>query len=275
MKDLLEQLKEASGTEFENRFAEIMKIIYKERFQKTQVYKGDMKADGILIDNKTIFAVHAPETFKEANVLKKLDDDYKGFIEEKKQGNWKAIKKWIFVVKSDRKGITSKILDYISNVDGEHKVHTGIWGMEDIQRYALEWAPPELPGEAFDNLKSFAHSLQQGSEILIKDYEENGDRIYNNVEWILESQDGRERACKHISSLIDEINGIYLKYPGALDDLGLDEPIKKLRKLQPESISIVTLTEAYASLCKKTRNNEHYVLRKQCNKILKRLKAAS
>jgi hypothetical protein len=146
--------------------------------------------------------------------------------------------------------------------------------MEDIQKFALEWAPPELPGEILDKLKSLTHSLEQGSKALIKDYEEKRGRIYNNVEWFLNTQDGRERACKHISSLIDEINGIYLQFPGALDDIGLDEAIKKLRKLQPESISVVTLIEAYDSLCKRTKNNKDYIHQKQCKKILKRLKAA-
>lgn len=143
--------------------------------------------------------------------------------------------------------------------------------MQDIQGFAMEWAPPELPREVLDNLKGVTLTLQQGAEVLTNDYEENGDRFYDRVEWELQSQDWREKACKVVSNLIDEINQIYIQHPGALEDMGLDDHIKKIVKLQPDSITIVTLDEAYASLCKKSKKG-NYVLLKQCEKILKRLK---
>lgn len=269
--NLLEQLTEATGNEFEDKFCKIMKEIHKDKLQQTQVYGGDMKADAVLLPGKkTVFAVHGPETFKEAKVLEKLKYDYEGFIEHKQQGKWKAITKWIFVVRSERKGITSKILDFISSRDGENGVETGIWGLDDIRKYVMEWAPPALSGEILEEFKSLLLSLKQGGEVLTQDYEENGDRFFHHVEMRFKTPENREEACKYITSLIEKIHGVFIQYPGAFEDMGLHKRINKLVKLRPHTITVVDLNKAYESLCKKSKDGK-YVLLKQTKKILERL----
>ncbi|MGW7162636.1 hypothetical protein [Paenibacillus taichungensis] len=273
IKELLKQLKDANGTEFENIFSEIMKRIYNDRFQKTQTRgnKGDLKADAIHLDNKTIYAVHAPEKFDLTKVINKLKSDYEGFIELKKAGRWSAITQWIFVLKSDRKGIPSDIMDFITTLDGEHGISTGIWGMKDIEGMALDWTPPEIPGQTMELLRSSVLQLQRQGKLIIKDFEQNRDRLFDLVEWHLETQEDRKNACNNVMALIQDIYSIFIQYPGTFEDMDLKKSVKKLVNLEPETgISIVTIDDAYDSLCKKNRNGE-YILIKHCNKIMKRL----
>lgn len=273
MKELLNQLKDATGTEFETIFSEIMKKIYNDRFQKTQTRgnKGDLKADAIHLDNKTIYALHAPENFNLTKVLNKLKSDYEGFIELKEAGSWPAITQWMFVLKSDRKGIPSDIIDLITTLDGEHGISTGVWGMKDIEGFALAWAPPEIPSETIEQLRSSVLQLQRQGKAIISDFEQNRGRLFDLVEWHLGTQEDRGNACANAVALIQNIYSIFVQYPGTFRDMDLMKSVQKLANLEPETeISIVTIDDAYDSLCQKNRKGK-YILLKHCNKIMKRL----
>lgn len=126
-----------------------------------------MKADGIHLDQKILYAVHAPETFTVSKVKKKLEKDYEGFITQKEAGCWLTMKEWIFVLKCPREGIPSEIIEIVANLDGVNGIKTRIWGMEDIEGFVAAWAPPPIPGDLLDQMKSATEQLQrQGKKSL-------------------------------------------------------------------------------------------------------------
>jgi len=69
-----------AGFAFQDFFEDIMKLLHPE-FLAISSGRGDWKADGLLRNGDTVFAVYSPEQVKvsrNADTLKKIEDDYTG-----------------------------------------------------------------------------------------------------------------------------------------------------------------------------------------------------
>ena len=100
---------------------------------------GDLKVDGIL-DFKIAYAVYAPEVFTEDKLLKKLDSDFNGFMEIRKNGKyWQQITNYVFIIKNTREGITPKIFDLITNFNQNFSVK--ILTMSDLEQLYNGYLP--------------------------------------------------------------------------------------------------------------------------------------
>jgi hypothetical protein len=97
-----------------------MKKYYGDRFYqiKTHRNEGGMKVDGVL-DGCTVFAVYAPEVYKDLNVINKIKSDFSGVLKHENNGIWKSISKWTFFVKNNqRKDIAPRVMNLITELEG-------------------------------------------------------------------------------------------------------------------------------------------------------------
>lgn len=88
------QCHEGSPSDFQRLFENIMKRANPD-FMQIRPYGniGDRKVDGLFMSGFTVFQVYAPDTLKQAEVIKKIDEDLDGAIEY-----WgDDLEKWIFV----------------------------------------------------------------------------------------------------------------------------------------------------------------------------------
>ncbi len=136
--NIYEELKEANGIHFQDLFSQLMKEKYGLQYQPTRTYgnKGDMSVDGVLNSN-TAFAVYAPETYNDKKVIKKINSDFNGFLEQRRKGNWSSIQMLIFVIKSS--GITPTVLNLIDEI--RHKFPVKICSLDDLKSLSKEYLP--------------------------------------------------------------------------------------------------------------------------------------
>ncbi|MDX2255630.1 MAG: hypothetical protein NW214_08960 [Pseudanabaenaceae cyanobacterium bins.39] len=84
----------ASGDEFQRLFEDIM-VRSQPGFMRIRPYGniGDRKCDGLFQAGSTLYQVYSPDELKQADLIKKIDEDLDGAIQ-----NWAdEIQKWIFV----------------------------------------------------------------------------------------------------------------------------------------------------------------------------------
>lgn len=137
---IYEELKEANGIHFQNLFSQLMKEKYGSQYQPTRTYGniGDMSVDGVLNFN-TAFAVYAPETYNDKKVIEKINSDFNGFLEQREKGNWIKIQKLIFIIKSNRSGITPTVLNLIMEINTKFPVE--IWSLDDLKLLSINYLP--------------------------------------------------------------------------------------------------------------------------------------
>lgn len=126
------ELQNAYGNHFQEIFTQLMKEKYSYTYQETSTNgnQGDMKVDGVL-NNDIAFAVYAPETYDDKKTISKMRSDFNGFLQNQKKGNWQNIKKYIFVVKRQRNGVTATVLNLIAEFNRTFPV--GIITMDDLK----------------------------------------------------------------------------------------------------------------------------------------------
>ena len=138
---IIGELKNSYGNHFQDLFTKLMKQKYGNRYQATATNgkTGDLKVDGVL-DFKIAYAVYAPEVFTEDKLLKKLDSDFNGFMEIRKNGKyWQQITNYVFIIKNTREGITPKIFDLITNFNQNFSVK--ILTMSDLEQLYNGYLP--------------------------------------------------------------------------------------------------------------------------------------
>lgn len=131
MMDLLNEIKNAYGNHFQDLFSELMKLKYGINYKPTSTNgsEGDLKVDGVLNFN-IAFAVYAPEIYSDNKTMEKIKSDFEGFIAFREKGMWKNIQKYVFVIKRERSGITSSVLNLVMNFNNLFPVD--IMTMDDI-----------------------------------------------------------------------------------------------------------------------------------------------
>ncbi len=150
--EIYNELKMVYGNHFQDLFSKLMKEKFGLRYQPISTYGniGDKCVDGIL-DFNTAFAVYAPETYKDSNAIAKLKSDFYGFIEHRKNGHWKEIQKYIFVVKRERIGVTPTVMNLISEFRNVFPVE--IMTMDDLKIIEEGYLPFSEDGRLLLELK--------------------------------------------------------------------------------------------------------------------------
>lgn len=164
MMDIYDELSAAYGNHFQDLFTKLMKEKYGIQYQSTSPYGniGDRCVDGILNSN-TAFAVYAPETYKDSNAIAKLKSDFSGFMEHKKNGHWKDIQEYIFVIKRERPGVTPAIFDLISEFNKCFQVK--IMTLDDIKIMTRSYLPFSEDGR---RLLEFKDDINDIMEYIVK-----------------------------------------------------------------------------------------------------------
>lgn len=157
---IYEDLKGANGMHFQNLFSQLMKEKYGSQYHPTRSHGniGDMSVDGVLNLN-TAFAVYAPEIYNDKKTLEKLNSDFNGFLEQRKNGNWGDIQKLIFVVKSERSGITATILNLIMQINNEFPAD--IWDMNDLELLSTNYLPFSDDGKLLLEFKNDSTKIME------------------------------------------------------------------------------------------------------------------
>lgn len=150
--NIYNEFKKAYGNHFQDLFSDLMKQKYGLRYQPVSSYgsQGDMSVDGVL-DSKTAFAVYAPETYNDQKTISKLKSDFSGFLKHKKNGDWKNIEQYIFVIKRDRAGITPAIMNLISEFKETFTV--SIVTMDDLKLISKGYLPFSDDGKLLEEFK--------------------------------------------------------------------------------------------------------------------------
>ena len=98
---------EATPTEFERRFTEVMRAINPD-FARVQPWgaSGDKKNDGMLFHEGTVYQVYSPDELTQAKMAAKIREDYTGAVR-----NWgkRGMSKWVFVYNT-RRGLAPDVL---------------------------------------------------------------------------------------------------------------------------------------------------------------------
>lgn len=184
---IYEALKEANGMHFQNLFSQLMKEKYGSLYKPTRTHGniGDMSVDGVLNFN-TAFAVYAPETYNDKKTLEKINFDFNGFLKQRENGKWVLIQKLIFIIKSERNGITPTVLNLIMEINT--KFPTDIWSLDDLKLLSTNYLPFSDDGRLLLEFK---------------------DDVTKTMEYIIST----DFSAKSFSmSLPDEIDGILEKW---------------------------------------------------------------
>ncbi|HHW36766.1 MAG TPA: hypothetical protein GXX18_05935 [Bacillales bacterium] len=265
IKNLYKQLKELDGMAFQHKFTEIMKKMHGSNFHNTQIYRGDKKVDGVLLEGNTAFAVHAPEVYKDADVLEKLKDDYEGFMEYREKNQWTGISSWIFVIKSKRKGVTANVLDFISEKNGVNGVSTGIMTLTDIKNQVNDWSPQEIPKKLKTEIRSKIIQIRQNAKYLIDDYIENADRLYHSVE-LEGNAEKRAMLFSNLAGLISDLEQFYYEHLGAFEEIKIAGKVNKIIGMSPIGITFIDLHEGYKKISEVDKKG-NYVLLEVCEQL--------
>lgn len=118
------------GVAFQDWFVRIAAYAFGADFEEVRPYgrHGDLKCDGRRISSGSVFQCYAPDTMKEAALIKKIDKDFNGARQ-----HWaNNMQEWVFV-HNDARGLPPKVVQWL---DGLRQAH-----------YPLKiatWSEPEL-----------------------------------------------------------------------------------------------------------------------------------
>lgn len=156
------------GNGFEDFFSRLMKLKHKHNFIEVKTWgkKGDLKCDGYLSEEETIFQVYAPNEIAGTKLMAKLKEDY-----EKALVHWEgAIKKWIFVQNSKDgvRGIEAPTVNAIKKYETELKneISITLWGIDEIKSIVFS-----LPVEDIETLLGTVPSSSDLQNLQIKHIE--------------------------------------------------------------------------------------------------------
>ena len=152
MADIYKELERSYGNQFQILFTKLMKEKYGIQYHATSTYgnKGDMSVDGVLNYN-TAFAVYAPETYSDQKTISKIKSDFDGFLSWKKKGEWQSIQLYVFVIKREREGVTSTVLNLVSELNKIFPLK--IMTMQDLRVLSQNYLPLSSDGQLLMELK--------------------------------------------------------------------------------------------------------------------------
>ena len=121
---------EARDNVFQKFFSDLMQYAHKSNFQKVRPYgkEGDLKCDGYLGSSKSVFQCYAPLTLKEANLIKKIKEDFCGA-----KTYWiDRMDEWIFV-HNGFDGLSAKVVQFLEDIKStEDQIKIKWWSLAEL-----------------------------------------------------------------------------------------------------------------------------------------------
>jgi hypothetical protein len=125
-----EKFFKARGNVFQELFTDLMQYAHKSNFKKVRPYgkEGDLKCDGYLSSHKCVFQCYAPLTLKEANLVKKIEEDFRGAKE-----HWNDLMdEWIFV-HNGYDGLPGRAIQFLERIDAaEDRISVKHWTLDEM-----------------------------------------------------------------------------------------------------------------------------------------------
>jgi hypothetical protein len=120
------------GLAFQDFVADVMENAYPGDFRRIRPHgnAGDLKCDGYLESEGTVFQVYGPEEIRSVSrLLRKIDEDFSGA-----RVSWAGrMKRWIFVHNS-RQGLPAQAIQKLSDLgEGQHGIEVDSWGFEELR----------------------------------------------------------------------------------------------------------------------------------------------
>lgn len=143
------------GTAFQDFFSELMEMAFPSNFCRVRPHgkTGDLKCDGYLTGEKTVFQVYGPDDIRSLpRLLSKMAEDFNGACQ-----HWSdRLAKWVFVHNS-RGGLPAQalqVLEHFRTIQAGLKVES--WGFEELRGVLWKIEPRRL--ESFFPLRKTAGS---------------------------------------------------------------------------------------------------------------------
>lgn len=121
------------GVEFQDWFVRLARYAFGSDFEAVRAYgsRGDLKCDGRRLSTGTIFQCYAPDTMKADHLVRKIDEDFRGALD-----NWPAMTEWAFV-HNDERGLPPDVYKHIDSLRASHpSVKIAIWGEPQLSALA-------------------------------------------------------------------------------------------------------------------------------------------
>ena len=156
------------GTAFQDLFAELMERAHSADFQRIRTHgnTGDLKCDGYLQSQRTVFQLYGPDEIRSlSRLLTKVKEDYRGAGQ-----HWAGLMdRWVFVHNSFG-GLPAQavqLLDTFRRENGAPRIEQ--WGFQELCNI-LRQVPPErlrtlLPGSQPGEAERSAENLPDCDEI--------------------------------------------------------------------------------------------------------------
>ena len=133
---------ESQGKAFEDLFSRIMGHAYTGDFQAVRPYgnKGDLKCDGYLTSDKTVYQCYAPKTTKLDKLQAKVDADFNGAV-----AHWgPRMERWIFV-HNDDDGLPADAVQQLSDLGTANPaISLGQMNYPELFQITMSLAPTQL-----------------------------------------------------------------------------------------------------------------------------------
>jgi len=128
----------AVGQAWQDVFSDVMEISRPGDFVRVRAggSAGDLKCDGYLLSDGTIYQCYGPRQTRDAPATAKIHEDFHGA-----HGHWgDRMKRWLYVNNSPD-GITGAVLEVLTQLDADHDgIKVGPFGLIDL-RAELKTAP--------------------------------------------------------------------------------------------------------------------------------------
>jgi hypothetical protein len=191
-------LKEKRAQEFEDFFASIGNALWAGKFEpwKPQGIFGDLKCDGYLTSERTVFQCNAPESFVAATVTNKIEGDFLGAVDNFEE----SMEKWIFVHNQEQ-GLPATAGAKLVELRAEFpKVEIEAWGpielmrrLKDLNTSSLTQllgsieASFEFDQTTLDVIEPFFQNNKNRAAVAPTEIEQAGGQNINKLEEVLDN----------------------------------------------------------------------------------------
>jgi hypothetical protein len=130
------------GKAFETFFARVMAHAFVGDFEPVRPYgaKGDLKCDGFRVSDGTIFQCYAPDSIKLADLLDKIDKDFRGAL-----AHWGArMRRWEFV-HNDTRGLPAEAIRKLDAIRTTNRtIEVATFGEAEMRKVVMSLALHQL-----------------------------------------------------------------------------------------------------------------------------------
>lgn len=129
------EYRDKSGNAFQDFFSDVMERRYPGDFQRVRPYGtlGDRKCDGYHSSLKVVYQLYAPEVFKLAAILSKIEEDFSGAL-----AYWKdQMLGWRFVHNQWR-GLPADVISDLVALETKNKIPVSHWGEPELKNEVFQ-----------------------------------------------------------------------------------------------------------------------------------------